>query len=300
MLRRAARAPRLLRLITSTLAVSRIARFMRRLKIVLLVLAASLAGGCSALHSGKLLAPETFGLVQVAQSIYIEASADEEMRTRLREAVGKAESTIRVAYGKSSALPIIHACISEACYDGFGGGRGSVAKVYGRRILLSPRGLNWHFIAHEWSHAEMSTRLSFFAWKRIPRWFDEGVAVAISEAPEHSESHWQFLVANNVPRPTREELQTFRSSRQWLDAVHKYGDDTNIERNAKGAPEIRPVYSAAGHELRPWLAKLRTAGLLAFIDRMNDGADFESTYQTTNIAVERDATKDAIAPRPAP
>jgi hypothetical protein len=175
-----------------------------------------------------------------------------------------------------------------------------LAKVYGERILLSPRALNWHFLAHEWSHAEMSTRLKFFAWTRMPRWFDEGVAVAISEASEHSESHWQHLVATDVPRPTREEPRTFKTLRQWLDAIHKYGEDKNIERKDKGEPEIRPVYSAAGHELRPWLVKVGSNGLLAFIDRMNDGADFEPAYQTANIAVERDTPQATLAPRPSP
>ena len=175
-----------------------------------------------------------------------------------------------------------------------------MAKVYGKLILLSPRALNWHFLAHEWSHAEMSTRLTFFAWKRMPQWFDEGVAVAISEAPEHSENHWQFLVATNVPRPTPEELRTFKSLRQWLDAVHRYGEDRNIERSSKGEPELRPVYSAAGHELRPWLKKAGSAGLLDFIARLNGGEAFESAYLTANTAVERDAPQAALAPRPSP
>ena len=253
--------------------------------------------GCSILQGGKLLAPESFGLTPVAPSLYIEAGADEATRMKLRESMEKAESAIRKAYGGAASQPTVNACVTEECYESFGGGRGSLAKVYGKRILLSPRALNWHFLAHEWSHAEMSTRLTFFAWKRMPQWFDEGVAVAISEAPEHSEGHWQFLVATNVPRPTREELQTLVSLKQWLGAVHKYGEDKNIERKAKGEPEIRPVYSAAGHELRPWLAKVGSTGLLAFINRMSDGADFESAYQTANIAVERDAPQAA---RPSP
>lgn len=216
---------------------------------------------------------------------------------RLRESMGKAESAIRKSYGGVASHPTVNVCVTEECYESFGGGRGSLAKVYGKRILLSPRALNWHFLAHEWSHAEMSTRLTFFAWKRMPQWFDEGVAVAISEAPEHSEGHWQFLVATNVPRPTREELKMLESLKQWLGAIQKYGEDKNIERKAKGEPEIRPVYSAAGHELRPWLAKVGSTGLLAFINRMNDGADFESAYQTANIAVEMDAPQTA---RPSP
>jgi hypothetical protein len=250
---------------------------MRQLWIVALLLIAGLPSGCSVLQGGKLLAPESFGLISVAPNIYIEAGADETARDNLREAMDKAEEAIRVAYGSANSRPIVHACITEECYEAFGG-RGSVAKVYGNRILLSPRGLNWHFLAHEWSHAEMLSRLTLSAWWRLPRWFDEGVAVAISEAPEHSESHWQFLVASNIPRPSREELHTFKSLRQWLDAVHRYGEDKNIERNANGEPAISPVYSAAGHELRPWLAKVGSTGLLAFIAQMNDGKDFESVY----------------------
>ena len=272
---------------------------MPRSWIIVLLLAASFIGGCSVLQGGKLLAPESFGLTPVAPNIYVELGAGETARRNLREAMARAEDAIRVAYGSATSSPIVHACITEKCYEVFGG-RGSVAKVYGDRILLSPRGLNWHFLAHEWSHAEMSTRLSFFAWNRMPQWFDEGVAVAVSEAPEHSEQHWQFLVASNIPRPTREELHTFKSLRQWLDAVHQYGEDKNIERKAKGEPEIRPVYSAAGRELRPWLTKVGSAGLVAFIACLNDGEDFESAYQTANTTVVRDAPQATLAPRPSP
>ena len=265
---------------------------MRFLKIITLLLSASLIGGCSILQGGKLLAPESFGLTPVTPSIYVEAGADEATRIKLREAMEKAENAIRAAYGGVTSRPIVNACISEGCYEAFGG-QGSVAKVYGDRILLSPRGLNWHFLAHEWSHAEMRSRQTLSAWWHMPQWFDEGVAVVVSEAPEHSESHWQYLVATNTPRPTPEELHTLKSLWQWLDAVHRYGEDKNIERKAKGETEIRPVYSAAGHELRPWLAKAGSAGLLAFIRRLNGGEEFEHTYQTANTAFERDAPKAA-------
>lgn len=257
---------------------------MRKRWVPILFLTASFLSGCSALQGGKLLAPETFGLTPVTSNLYVEMGTDESTRDSLRNAMARAEQAIHSAYGSVSARPKVHACITEECYAAFGGGRGSMAKVYGDRILLSPRGLNWHLLAHEWSHAEMSTRLSFFAWKRMPRWFDEGLAVAISEAPEHSEEHWQYLVASDVPRPTREELHTFKSLRQWVDAIHRYGEDRNIERKARGEPEIRPVYSAAGHELRPWLLKAGSLGLLAFIAHINDDEDFESAYQTATLA----------------
>lgn len=272
---------------------------MRHMKTLALMLSLLVVSGCSVLQGSKLLAPESFGLVSIAPGVYIETGTDNTSRDKLLDAVEKAENAVRVAYGSVTSRPFIHACVSEECYESFGG-RGSRAKVYYDRVLLSPRGLNWHFLAHEWSHAEMLSRLSFLAWLRLPQWFDEGVAVAVSEAPEHSEEHWQFLVSSSVPRPTSQELHTFRTLGQWNNAVSHYGEKSNQERKAKGLPEIRPVYTAAGHELRPWLAKVGSTGLLQFIAQMNNGADFESTYQTANTAVERHAPQATLAPRPSP
>jgi hypothetical protein len=268
---------------------------MRHLNLLLLLLATTLIAGCSVLQGGKLLSPESFGLTPITPGIYVETGTDEATKAKLRDALGKAENAIRAAYGSVNSRPVVHACISESCYEAFGG-RSSVAKVYGDRILLSPRGLNWHFLAHEWSHAEMRSRLTISAWWHMPQWFDEGVAVAVSEAPEHAESHWKFLTESNVSRPTREELHTFKSLREWLGAVHRYGEDRNIERKAKGEPEIRPVYAAAGHELRPWLAKTGSPGLLGFIERLNGGEDFDAAYQALDMAVERDAPQAALPP----
>ncbi|MDO8369337.1 MAG: hypothetical protein Q7S71_01245 [Candidatus Nitrotoga sp.] len=271
---------------------------MRYLKIIVILLLVSLIGGCSNL---KLLAPESFGLSPITHNIYVEDGADEGTKAKLRGAIEEAESAIRATYGDVKSRPSVYACISEDCYKSFGG-MGSRAKVYGDHILLSPRGLNWHFLAHEWSHAEMSTRLTFTAWWRMPQWFDEGVAVAISEAPEHSESHWQYLIAHHIPRPTREELLTYKSLREWLDAVHRFGETQNTERKAKGEPVVAPLYTAAGHELRPWLAKAGSPGLLAFIERLNGGEKFESAYIAANNAVERDTPQAALplATRPSP
>ena len=238
--------------------------------------------GCSTVQGGKLYMPETFGFVPVAPDIYVEPGTDEATQARLREAMNRAEGAIRAAYGDVRAHPVVHACVTEKCLESFGG-KGTFAKVYGNRILLSPRGLNWHIIAHEWSHAEMWTRLSLPAWKRMPQWFDDGVAVAISEAPEHSEQHWQFLVASDVSRPTPEELHWLQSLDQWLAAVRRYSDNRNAERRARGEPEIHAVYAAAGHELRPWLAAAGPTGLRSFIDRLNAGDAFEAAYRTARL-----------------
>lgn len=250
-----------------------------RMRIVVLLLALCSIGGCSILRGGKLLAPERFGLIPIAANLYLEAAADEAVKRTLSDALQKAENAIYEAYGSVRSRPIIHACISQACYEAFGGGD-STAKVYGQRILLSPRGLNWHFIAHEWSHAEMVSRLGLSAWLRMPRWFDEGVAVVLSEAPQHAESHWQYLIAADIHRPTSEELRSLKSLSEWHQAVQRYRDDKNIARQERGEPNLSPVYAAAGHELRPWLAKAGKHGLAAFLERLDRGEEFEAAYQS--------------------
>jgi hypothetical protein len=267
---------------------------MRELKAIFILLSLSFLGGCSMMQAGKLLMPESFGLNPVTPSIYVEAGADDATRAMLRDAMEKAESAIHAAYGGVISRPIVHACISKECYESFGGRGAERAKIFGDRILLSPRGLNWHYLAHEWSHDEIRTRLSFSAWRHMPQWFDEGVAVAISEAPENSESHWQFLIDSNVSRPSRDELLTFKSMKQWLEAVHRYGEVKNLERKAKGEAEVRPVYTAAGHEVRPWLAKSGSSGLLRFIERLNIGEDFDSAYANVPAPLGQDVTKPEL------
>ena len=267
--------------------------FMNYVRLLVLLVSAGCIGGCSNIRGAKLLFPESFGLVEVQQNVYIEIGAGEKAKAEIREAVIKAESAIHSTYDGVEAHPVVHACITEECYASFGG-IGSRAKIYGNYILLSPRGLNWHFLAHEWSHDEMRARLTLAAWWRLPQWFDEGLAVAVSEAPEHSEDQWRFLVASGAQRPTRTELFSYRSLRQWLEAVQHFGEAQNAERNARGEPEVRPVYAAAGHEVRPWLAEVGSQGLLELINKLNDGEEFETVYS----ADSNSGSSDRIPCRP--
>ena len=254
---------------------------MNHLKVGPLLFLSIFLAGCGNLGGFKILAPESFGLTRIAEHVYLESGADEKTIFELGVAISKAEQAIRSAYAGVESQPVIHACMTERCYESFGG-MGSRAKVYGDHILLSPRGFNWHFLAHEWSHVELRTRLTFSAWWQLPSWFDEGLAVSISDAPEHSEEHWQYLVANNIKRPTHAELISYTSGKQWLDAVHHYGETKNAERRAMGEKEVAPLYAAAGHEVRLWLAKYGTRGLANLILNLNNGQYFDEAYQTAN------------------
>jgi len=262
---------------------------MNYLKIAATLSLAVFLAGCSNLRGLKLMSPESFGLTSITENIYVESGADEKTITALQAAMSNAENAVHTAYGGVESHPIVHACVSEQCYKSFGG-MGSRAKVYGDRVLLSPRGLNWHFLAHEWSHAELRTRLTFSAWWDLPSWFDEGLAVSVSDAPEHSEEHWQFLIDNHIERPTRAELLTYKTGRQWLDAVHRFGETQNAVRKAEGEAEVRPVYTAAGHEVRPWLGRVGSNGLLSLIEHLNSGEEFDAVYRSDITEAVSDAS----------
>ena len=94
---------------------------MYHLKIALLLLSLNFLTGCSVLQGGKLLAPESFGLTPVTPSIYVETGADEATRLKLQDAMAKAENAIHAVYGRVNSHPIVNACITEGCYEAFGG-----------------------------------------------------------------------------------------------------------------------------------------------------------------------------------
>jgi hypothetical protein len=236
--------------------------------------------GCSTVRGTKLLVPTWFDMEPIADRVFVNKEMPSTERAQALMLVSASEKRIVQYYGKAISTPKFFFCSTDECFKSFGGST-SRAKSFGDyATLFSPRGMSIPIISHERSHAELYSRID--SMRRIPQWFDEGLAVTVSDAPEHSENHWQFLVTSNIPRPARDELYTYKSLKQWIDAVHRYGDDSNIERRAKGEPEIYPVYSAAGHELRFWFSKTGTPGLLAFIERMNNGENFESAYQVVN------------------
>jgi len=232
---------------------------------------------CSTLKSAKLLAPATFGMEQIAPRVYVDPKMTEMQRLALTEAITTARQRIHLYYGNVVAEPEIIACSTEQCFQRIGG-ETARAKSYGAaKMLLSPRGLTAPMIAHEWSHAEFSTRVGgSFAAKDIPRWFDEGLAVLVSNEPTHSEEIWQAINEAGITTPALNELE---SREKWLTAVKKYGDAaTNKE-------QYKVVYATAGHEVRHWYRKAGKSGLSQLIEAIRQGKPFIQAYQEAQGSV---------------
>ncbi|MFC7329174.1 hypothetical protein [Marinactinospora rubrisoli] len=74
-------------------------------------------------------------------------------------------------------------CATEDCYQRIGGGGSRGIAVLNRAVLLSPRGTTPEIAAHELTHVELAARLGRAG--EVPQWFDEGVAVLVSEDPRY-------------------------------------------------------------------------------------------------------------------
>lgn len=245
--------------------------------IVVLVATSLLFTGCSTVRSAKLWAPETFGMVLIAPDIYAEQQLSGEQRESLLKAVDTARQKIHLYFGSVLSKPEIVACATEICYQSLGG-MTSRAKAYGEaKILLSPRGLTAPIIAHEWSHTELYTRVDNFFTSGIPRWFDEGLGVVVSNEPTHSETVWQELQSQGTLCP---DLANLQSKNDWLRATHKYGD---ASLNKSG---YTIVYSCAGHEVRRWYRKAGRSGLAHFIETVRFNMTFEQAYTEAEGMIE--------------
>ncbi|MBC7733064.1 MAG: hypothetical protein H7306_14390 [Bacteriovorax sp.] len=232
----------------------------------------ALLSACGTLGSARMLSPGSFGMDEVNAKLYVEPAMGVEQRQDLQRQIGIGRAQVEHFYGDITTAPCFVACVTAECALRFGS-HGERAAAFGASaIRLSHNGLAAALVAHEWSHVELYQRVG--GWPRvaqIPRWFDEGVAVAVAGEARHSEANWREIQSRGVPAPALTELV---SRSDWNAALIKYG-----ETRPEDPGNLRAVYSAAGHEVRHWLACAGPAGTAALLTAVSEGAAFDSAYR---------------------
>ena len=127
-------------------------------------------------------------------------------------------------------------------------------------ICISEEYLEIDILAHEITHAELHARLSTRAQKAIPTWFDEGIALQNDYRERYSEAQWAEQTDNGENAVALEDM------------------DTPAEFYAGEAEDRRFRYLNAKHELNVWMAAYGQQGLLELLEKLNDGADFNTVY----------------------
>jgi hypothetical protein len=147
--------------------------------VVGLVIAFPLAGAC--------ICPRCFGFDTLAHNVFVEQGVSTDQRTHIQTTIDGARDIVRGFYGDLQREAHVFVCVSDACYRRFGGGRSRGMAVFDRALILAPDGVTRVIAAHELAHIELHARAG--AWRvwrgAIPRWFDEGLAVNISDDPRY-------------------------------------------------------------------------------------------------------------------
>lgn len=238
---------------------------------ILYLLILANVSACTTINKFKVVLPASwFDMEALTDGVYVNAEMEKPQRQLLLTTIDIArEQTIGV-WGSLEAAPDVFACSTEACFKQYGGSTNRANAIGSTAIILSPRALNAALISHELSHAELYERIdSLSRWRDVPQWFDEGVAVLVSDEASHSEEVFTSVVSSGISPPALNELVTLR---QWIDAVHKYREP-NINPDQYGV-----VYATAGHEVRAWFEGAGKQGLLRLVQEVNRGEDFLSVY----------------------
>lgn len=197
--------------------------------------------------------PACYGLEELGRNVYVESGLPAVRREQVADIVRAAERRVSDFYGGRRSSPRILACTTEECYRHIGGGKERGVAVLNRAVILSPRGLDPVIAAHELSHVELRTRLGSHA-DQVPQWFDEGLAVVVSDDP-------RYLAPASAPDRCRVDPDGALPATldQWL----------------RAASADEQVYARSACRVVRWAATSGGRGaVLTLIRRLKAGGDF--------------------------
>ena len=237
--------------------------------------------GCNNINKWKVLLPPSWiDMKQIIPNVYVNSDMNITQQKILLKEIPKAKQYVKDVWGTIKSKPIIYACSTEQCSRTLG--IGARAHQINNHIVLSPKALTKEMISHEWSHSELYKRADcFFNWKKIPSWFDEGVAVLVSHEPSHDKRAWKQIQTQNLSHPSTNELYKIVTTRQWTEAFHKYNKNLNKDI-------IVVIYATAGHEVSNWYKNAKSKGLANLIEEVKNGNSFDEIYKKHNKSLEEE------------
>jgi hypothetical protein len=126
--------------------------------------------------------PRCYGLHEAGPDVYTDGTAAQDRQTL--DMIAAARQRVRDFYGATSSSPRVLVCSTAGCYDHIGGGGEKGQTLRDRASALSPGGANVVIASHELTHAEQFRRLGS-RYGKVPRWFNEGLAVLVSDDPRY-------------------------------------------------------------------------------------------------------------------
>lgn len=226
-------------------------------KYLLTIALVSCLSGCSTVRSTKLLIPSWFGFTKITEGVYVDDQMPPTQRQEFLNTLNLSKQRVSTFFGSIEASSKVFACSTEECFVSHGGVTAK-GKAFGdSMLLLSPRGLNVTIAAHELTHIELHNRVGAFrSWREIPVWFDEGLAVLVSEDSRYTEKAWLKATDNGCNAPKLENIGDLLGNGDWLLS-----------------------YGTARREVGAWYLHVGRAGLERLIMDVKNGSDFNSAFE---------------------
>ncbi len=202
--------------------------------------------------------PACFGFSRVQDGLYVQSAMQPAQRQQAVAVVAAAEQRIVAFYGQERFPPRVLVCADDACYGRIGGMPGSgTGAVASDALVVAPAAVNTVAVAEALSHIEMRGRVGL--WKMqmgaVPRWFEEGLAVVVSEDPLYlgpAKRANRCLAGVLTDMPATPE--------DWRDALQQQGD---------------LLYAQSACKTWTWAQSHGGgAGVSALLDKLAAGQDF--------------------------
>jgi hypothetical protein len=195
-------------------------------------------------------------------SLYFNAATPQNKADSIQSLIELAKARVSNFWGSQSSSPKYIYCYSDNDFKRYGSPIPLPALTHiklGACIVLSNQGVDLDIIAHELSHAEFYERIGFYNWLfKIPRWFDEGLAMQNDYRNIYSEDSLTVKTNNYTDMP---DVKKLISGKQFYET----GNNKQITLN----------YMLAKHEVKNWYTSEK---LDRFIKNINEGESFEKAY----------------------
>ncbi|MGA9853252.1 MAG: hypothetical protein WBR15_10010 [Gammaproteobacteria bacterium] len=235
--------------------------------IRLLILALVLSAVCFGVLAWRVkpvaaaVCPQCYGFEKSAEKVYVQRGMTDEEQSLVKRNLTLAYDHIREFYGNIGNHPRILICATQECIGRFGGNDAATGSVGSYVLLLGPKGINVIDISHELSLMEVSGRIGLYhsLMGAVPAWFDEGVAVVVSGAPEFT------ALASSGQNGCR----------------HEFTEDLPADKTKwiEEASEYPFIYAQAGCRVAEWMASRGgSSAVTRLLTRVANGETFERAY----------------------
>ena len=205
------------------------------------------------------------GFTQVADHIFVDQHWQGDTN-QLLLMIGEARERVRAFFGVTMSNPTVIICDDKQKLALLGGDHDTFTVMFFQAssyISVSSDWLNVDVLAHEFTHAEVHTRvfrggISFDL--PIPTWLDEGLAIQNDYREQYNEQTWLRITENGENVPSIEEYNT---------AAKFYAGDTEARRQR---------YCLAGHEVAAWIKQHGKDKMITMLNKTGQGVAFSSMY----------------------